>query len=75
MNGMQCLSFLFYLNNRKCYFLFFNKMNNKLSRICESEIKEFKICTKYGFGITIICNCCKNIFDVQTPVYGVHNGL
>ena len=50
-------------------------MNNKLSTICECEIKELEICTKYGLGITTIHNWCKNIFDVQIHVCGIHNGL
>ena len=54
---------------------FFIKMNNKLYRICGCEMKELDICTKCSLGITRICNCCKNIFDVQTHVHGVHNGL
>ena len=51
---------------------FFIKMN---SRLCGCEIKQFHICLKCSLTISTICNCCKNIFDVQTHVPGVYNGL
>ena len=51
---------------------FFIKMNG---RLCGYEIKQFDICIKCSLTISTICNCCKNIFDVQTHVPGVYNGL
>ena len=55
--------------------LFFIKMNNKLCRLCVCEIQELGICKKCTLIIIAICNCCNNIFDVQTHVHGMHDGL
>ena len=50
-------------------------MNNKLCRLCGCEIQELGICKKCTLIIIAICNCCNNIFDVQTHVHGMHDGL
>ena len=50
-------------------------MNNKLCRICGCEIKELDLCTKCRLTVTAVCNCCKNIMDIQTHVHGEYNDL
>jgi len=50
-------------------------MNNKLCRLCGCEIKELDLCIKCHLITTTICNCCKNVVDVQTHIHIDFNGL
>ena len=50
-------------------------MNNQLCRICGCEIKELDLCKKCRLTVTTVCNCCKNIVDIQTHIHGECNAL
>lgn len=44
-------------------------MNYKLYQLFGCEIKELDLCKKCNLFSTTICNCCKSIVEIQTPIH------